>query len=322
MRTFVCLAVICIFSHAQEITRYSTDVNGRRVVDGQISTVRSNGDFVRMERTQSVNGREVPLEQVEERVLRDDAGGKLLERIIKRFDATGVPGDRERVLIEQNADGSRIAATTYRSDVNGAMAPVEKSITEVQKSGSTTTADTTIQRPSLNGYFEKAERRQVVIEEMGATVRQNISIERRDPNGGFVEAYREVKEVVKADGKVTENTAVYEPGLRGEMRLSSQAVATTLQLPGGRTVTEVNLFSVSVPGTSGDPTGRPQVKEQQIIERKPSNGGFVETLSVRRPSLSDPTRLGPAQLLYETVCKGNCNPPAEPKPEPKQQPQL
>jgi hypothetical protein len=52
-----------------------------------------------------------------------------------------------------------------------------------------------------------------------------------------------------------------------------------------------------------------KLQEQQIIERKPGSGQtLVETITVRRPSVSDPKTLGPARQLSETVCKGNCKP--------------
>ena len=50
-----------------------------------------------------------------------------------------------------------------------------------------------------------------------------------------------------------------------------------------------------------------QLKEHQIIERRPtSGGGVVESLSVQRPALADPKRLGPAIQISETVCRGKC----------------
>ena len=38
----------------------------------------------------------------------------------------------------------------------------------------------------------------------------------------------------------------------------------------------------------------------------------VQTLSVRRPTVSDPGVLGPVRQLSQTVCKGDCKPPKEP----------
>ena len=68
------------------------DVNGNRVSNGPqvISTKTATGSEI-TEMRQSVNGRMVPLERVEEKVLRDDASGRLVERIIHRYDAQGNP---------------------------------------------------------------------------------------------------------------------------------------------------------------------------------------------------------------------------------------
>jgi hypothetical protein len=38
---------------------------------------------------------------------------------------------------------------------------------------------------------------------------------------------------------------------------------------------------------------------------------MVETVSVRRPTVSDPGTLGPPRQLSQTVCKGDCKPPKE-----------
>ena len=55
--------------------------------------------------TQSINGRTVPMEQVEERVLRNDASGKVTERIIRRYDPQGnaLPPARETIEEEKAA---------------------------------------------------------------------------------------------------------------------------------------------------------------------------------------------------------------------------
>jgi hypothetical protein len=309
MRVLPCLFLFTAAIVAgQEYTRYATDVNGTRVLDSQSLVVKAPGDVARTERVQSANGRMVPFEQTEERVVKDGPDGKVVERIVKRFDAEGRPSQTEKTVIEQSNDGSRLKTSTYRSDINGRMELAERTSAEIVKSGSTTTSNTLVERPTLNGGLQTVERRESVVNQSGTTKQENLVIQRRDPNGSFVEAVREVREQQKLNGKTVDNTAIYEPGLSGQLQLSRQAVATTTELPGGRTVTELNLFRPSMPGQSPDITGRQQLYEQQMIERKASNSGFVETLSVRRPSLSDPTRLGPAQQLYETVCKGKCNP--------------
>src|SRR5271170_7795455 len=65
---------------AQQSNESSTtqlDINGNQVADGpQISRTKSASGSVTIETRRSINGQSVPVEQVEERVLRDDASGK------------------------------------------------------------------------------------------------------------------------------------------------------------------------------------------------------------------------------------------------------
>jgi hypothetical protein len=94
--------------------------------------------------------------------------------------------------------------------------------------------------------------------------------------------------------------------MTGQLELTSQSASSSLKRPDGSEVTEVNLFARSADGRT-QPRGAPlQIKEQQIIERAKTADGVVETLSVRRPSIADPGRLGELRLLYETVCTGKC----------------
>src|SRR5690348_8343713 len=97
------------------------DLNGNRV-DGQTFTATSTPTSTdRTERYQSINGRQVPLEQVIDRVVREDAGGKTTERIVQKFNPNGQLASTERVMIEetkQPGGGSTLRETTYRSDVN------------------------------------------------------------------------------------------------------------------------------------------------------------------------------------------------------------
>ena len=73
-------------------------------------------------------------------------------------------------------------------------------------------------------------------------------------------------------------------------------------------MTEVNLYQRSIDGRIQERGAPQQIKEQQVIERrKVPDGSVVETLSVRHPSLSDPTKLGGLQPLSETVCTGKCD---------------
>ncbi len=131
---------------AQQASVTSTtavDINGHRVSDGpQVVRTKSPTGSITTETLQSVNGRMVPLERVEERIVRDDASGRVVERLIRRYDPQGNPTQpvKETIDEQKRPDGSSTTqTTTYRGDVNGSMQLIEKTVTETRKSGSSET---------------------------------------------------------------------------------------------------------------------------------------------------------------------------------------
>ena len=289
------------------ISRVETDINGRRVeTSSAVST-----DGTRTEVRQSLNGRPVPFERVEEKILSEGPGGKVVERIVRKFDQTGQPNGFEKVRIEEEKGPgglTTVRETTWRTDLNGSLREAERRITETQTSGSTTRSSTLVARPDLSGSFSPAEKRSSVTETSGNREQTSETVQRPNVNGQFYDAVREVRVVEKVGEKVLENRASYEPDVNGRMELSRQAVSTSSKLPDGAEVTEVNLYG-KYPGGRTQEERVNQVQEQQIIERrKAADGSTVETLSVRRPTVADPSRLGAPQKLSETVCQGKCQP--------------
>jgi hypothetical protein len=307
------LALGAVLAWPQSATNtFSTDINGRRVEAPSIAATGTSANGERTERTQSINGRQVPLEQIVDRVVREDANGKVTERIRKKFDPTGRLALTERVLIEENklpGGGSSVRQSTYRTDVNGATHEDERRTTEIRVQGSTTTASTVVDRPTLNGSFETVEKRSAVTE--GAATNQSTteSVYQRKAGGGFQETLRTVKTSAKQNDTTTETMVNYEPGITGKLQLASQTESVSTKHSNGTETTQVNLFAYTVAGQLQDNTAPMRVKEQQIIERRTgSDGSVAETFSVRRPSMSDPNRLGELQKISETVCKGKCEP--------------
>jgi len=296
---------------------YSADINGRRVEAPSFTS--AGGE--RTERFQSINGRQVPLEQIVDRVVREDANGKVTERTLRKFDPTGRLALSERTLIEETklpSGGSSVRETTSRADVNGTFHEAERRTTETRVNGSTSTANTVTERPTLNGAFETIEKRSAITEGPAASQRTTESVYRRDGAGGFQEALRYVKTSSKVNDTITESTANYEPGVTGQLQLASQTDSTSTKRPDGTEVTQTNTFAQTVVGRLQDTTAPMRVKEQDIVERRANpDGSVVETFSVRRPTMSDPNRLGELQKISETVCKGKCQPePAKPAPAP------
>jgi hypothetical protein len=303
-------------------TTYTKDLNGNRADGQSFTTSGTPGNGDRTELFQSINGRQVPLEQTVDRVVSQDASGKVTERMVKKFNQDGRLISTDRVMIEESklsGGSSTVRETTYRSDVNGSFREAERKTIETRVSGSTTTASTEIDRPTLNGSLEPVEKRSAVTEGPADNQHTTESVYRPALSGGFQEALRYVTTTSKANDATKETTANYEPGMDGRLQLASQSESTSSKRPDGTKVTETNLFAKTVAGNIQDSSGAMRVKEQQIVQRRTNpDGSVVETFSVRRPTVSDPNRLGDLQKLSETVCKGKCGPdqlpPVDPKP--------
>src|SRR5260370_33159325 len=92
----------------QETSTWTLDASGRRVEGPGYTAIESLQGSQRQETAQSINGRMVPIQSAEDRVLRQDAQRKEVERIIRKYDATGNPGPPMKLRIEEtrNSDGS------------------------------------------------------------------------------------------------------------------------------------------------------------------------------------------------------------------------
>lgn len=291
----------------------SVDVNGNYVSNGPtISQTSSANGSQTTETMQSINGRTVPMEQVEERVVRNDASGKVTERIVHRYDPQGNPMPPVRQTIEEQRrpDGSStIQSTTYRGDINGNMQIIEKSVTDTQKNASGETSETVVQRPTANG-LQTVEKQSQVVSKQANGYQADSTTYRSDGNGGFYTAVRQTTEHTQQGSEVSDNSAEYEKGPNGELQLHGQTVTKTVTRPDGSKDSVIDIYSRNVPGTvSGNESGL-KLQEEQLVQTAPGPGNtVVQTLSVRRPTISDPGSLGPARQLSETVCRGDCKPP-------------
>ena len=312
MKRFIVGTVASVFLlSAQQSSVTSTtavDINGRRVADGPaVVHNKSDGRSESTEVLQSINGRMVPIQRVQERVLRDDSSGKVVERIIREFDQTGNATAPAKEIIEEQKrpDGSSTRqVSTYRGDINGSMQLIEKSIKQTQTSGSTENAETVVQRPTVNGSLETVEKQSVVKVKQPSGYTEDKTTYRRDGNGGFRAAVRETTEHSEQGQQSSDSTAEYELGATGQLQLHSQKVTRTITAADGSKDQVVDLFGQNVPGTV-DPGGL-KLYEQQLIQKKQRPNEVTETVSVRRPTVSDPKVLGSARQISETVCRGKC----------------
>ena len=188
-----CLLILVPASlSAQAVTTTSSvDINGRRADDFSVATAK-NGE--KTERSESINGRLVPREQTETRVLSETATEKVTESFDRKYDQLGQLISTERVLTterKQPGGGSSAQATVYRSDMNGAMQEAERRTIETRPQGQgTTAADVTIARPSANGGFEKVEQRKTVKFEDPKRTREEETVYQKSTSGDFVERRR------------------------------------------------------------------------------------------------------------------------------------
>ena len=293
----------------------SVDINGNVVPDGPaISQTKSDDESQTTVTTQSINGRTVPMERVEEQVLRNDASGKVTERIVQRYDPQGNPLPPQRQMIEEQKrpDGSSTTqSTTYTTDINGNTQITEKSVTDTQKNASGETSETEVQRPTVNG-LETVEKQSEVVSKQGKNYQADTTTYRRDGNGGFFAAVRQTTDHTVQGSESSDNTRGIRAGPRRRTPASrpdcneNRYAAGWLQRFGGR-----HLLAQRS-GHCGRQRIRFKAEEQQMIESAPGpNNTVVQTLNVRRPTVSDPGTLGPARQLSETVCKGDCKPPKD-----------
>ncbi|MBL8228023.1 MAG: hypothetical protein JNL98_06085 [Bryobacterales bacterium] len=308
MRRFFLVALCAPLLAQQTTNTYTTDLNGRTVAAGSYSVTKSGNTVTMTEQTQSINGRTVPLMSTEERVIREDSAGRVVERIIKRFDATGNPGPPEKQTIEEkkNTDGSVTAVTTvYRGDLNGRLQMAERTTAEGRKAGTTLTTNTVVEKPGMNGSLDVAERQTLVSTDDAGKTQSNLTVFRKDSTGRFAEAFRVVTSADEQNGRRVENVAQYELNDAGKLNLASQTVIRARKNPDGSESREVDIYR-AVPGLLNT-SGKPVLYERQVIEQRKQGERIVETTAVQRPSINDPNRLSAPQKIGERVCNGpNC----------------
>src|SRR5258706_4447338 len=251
-----------MLAFAQSTTStYTRDINGRPVQGDLLTSM----DGARTERNRSINGREVPLEQVEERVLRETPSGRITERIVRKFDPSGRLASSDRMVTEEQrrpGGGLTSHSTTYSSDVNGQMQESERATTELRVQGDTRSEQTTVERPTINGAFQPAEKREVVSQTSDSTTYTTEKVYRPRAGGEFYEVVRQVSEVKKTGDRAIENSAYYEPGVTSKLKLKSQTVSTTPKRPDGSELVEKNLYERSIPGIVQNNQAPQQVQEQ------------------------------------------------------------
>jgi hypothetical protein len=290
---------------SKQTSTYTFDASGQRVDGPNYTAVESPTGSQHVETARSINGRMVPIQAEEDKVIRQDSQGKVVERMIRKYDAQGNPGPPTKVRIEEtkNSDGSTtIQSVSYQADINGNMHVSERAITKVSK-GATTETSTTVERATLNGSLEPVEKSMSVERPSGGGSEVQSTTYRRDVSGNFTPAIQEVKQIKKSGNEETTDAAHYEVGTDGKMALTSRAIDRVKTNPDGSQVAETDVYSKFTAGHAGDTNAdQPRLQEQIRKERVPAGGGkIIETTTSRAHLPNDPTHFGPYERVSQTT---------------------
>jgi hypothetical protein len=289
----------------QQSSVWTNNLSGNRTEGSRYTSVESPSGSQRVETAQSINGRIVPIQSSEDRVLSQDSQSKVVERVIRKYDANGNPGLPVKVRIEEkkNPDGSTtIQSTAYESDVNGNLQLFERSTSQIRKNGATETS-TTVERATLNGALQTVERATKVERPTGSGSQVESTVFRKDISGNFTPFAQEVKQITKGGGAETTDAARYEPGPDGKLTLASRSIDHVKTNPDGSQVTDTEVYSSFSAGRTVDlSANQPRLQQQIHKERTPGPGGqMVETTSVRARLPNDQSQFGAYEKVSQTT---------------------
>lgn len=269
-------------------------------------------DGERTLKAQSINGREVPIEERVTRVIKDTPRERVVEVSIQRYSRTGAPNQRERIVTQETFGAGGSVTTNqnfYRSDGSGNMQEIERRQSQTRRRGSgrneQTETDTTVQRVDLNGAFRPAEKIREVTTGPPDERQTTASLSRVDANHRFTEVQRTLTTVTQQGDETTTSTNIYRPGAKPDFELMEQTVTQVTDNPDGTQQTVVTHYGASPAGTLRSAEAKPVLVEQDIITQQLQQDGSVkEVTTLRQPTISDPNRLGASRTISETVCRG------------------
>jgi hypothetical protein len=285
---------------------WTRDVNGNRVDGPSYSYIETPQGNQRAETAHTINGRLAPIQSTEDKVLQDDSQTKVVERVIRKYDPTGVPGQPITIRIEEkkNPDGSTsVQSTAYETDINGNKRLFERSTTHTRPGAATTETSTTVERATLNGGLQVMERDATVERKNGDTSKVESTTYRRDVSGNFTPFAQSVKETSKTGGLETADATNYEMGPDGKLRLASREVDHVVTKPDGSKVVDSDVYSRFNAGHLGDANAiEPRLQQQVHKELVPGPGGVtIETTSVRSRLGDNSSGFGAYEKVSQTT---------------------
>ena len=300
---YYAIFALCSLALAQSSTSSSTE--------GVTPVTVVSSDHAQTLVTQSINGRQVPMQQTETHLLSKTATGSVTETIVKRYDPNGQLTSTEKIVteVENRPGGSTTKSTTYNTDVNGNFSETERKTVDSETHGQTTNVNTVVERPSINGELQTVEKRAAVTEGKPGSSHEDETVYRPNGNGGFSVAQRQISDTSSKNNETTQTTALYQQNAdASQLQLERQQVTRTVKQPDGSEQQVVDYYLPSIPGEVRAAGAPPQLWEQDTIQRKPGPDKTVEqTVVARRTDPDHPNKLGAPEQVSKTVCQGNCS---------------
>lgn len=295
----------------EKVTRSSRsfryDASGRRIADRESATsTKQDKEGGSLRTYQNSNGRRVPYIREKETVVVKGARSETREKRTQLYDTSGNPTQQELVRTQERrlADGTiETTATTYRTDLNGRMQPVERQVERVKEQGALTTTTKVVERPTVNGGFgaikkeESTERKQG---ETASTIETVRSI--GDGSGALQVAEREQTTMKRQGTTATTETQVFSRSVAtGQMGLSERTVGILQERADGSSTEKIETFGFQVHG-GGTNLNAQRMQLQEVVERrttKSANGETRERTSVRTRDVANPSEFAPAQVTQK-----------------------
>src|SRR5438045_8856673 len=103
VRMLAALPLLAATSLAQQSTQQSgawtIDASGHRVEGPGYAVTESPAGGQRVQTQQSINGRMVPIQSIEDHVISQDSRGKVVERVVRKYDPNGNLGPPSQTRI-------------------------------------------------------------------------------------------------------------------------------------------------------------------------------------------------------------------------------
>jgi len=295
----------------ERVTRSSRtfqyDASGRRrAVRESTASEKEGKEGAAVTTYENSNGRRVPYIREKETVVSKGKAAETREKRTQLYDTAGNPTQQELVRTEERrlADGTVVTtSTTYRSDLNGRMQPVEREVERVKEKGAVTTTSKTVERPTVNGSFGAIKREESTERKQGdsaSTIETVRSI--GDGSGRLQVAEREQTTMKKQGSTSTTETEVFARNVAtGEMGLSERTVGVLQERADGSSSEKIETYGFRLQG-GGTNLNAQRMQLQEVVERrttKTATGETRERTSVRVRDVANPSEFAPAKVTQK-----------------------